>query len=402
MTPLHRTHRPRNLAAGLLLALAVAAPVAEAAAQATPSRTSSSGRLRVPSPALARGRFAVVVDLDANQLYFAEGRRVIWSAPVGTGTGLRLETDRDAWDFSTPNGVFQVQYKEQEPVWIAPDWYFLENNLPVPPSRDDPRRRFPGGLGAAAVYLGQGLAIHGTDKPELLGQRVSHGCIRLSNADALRLYHNVQLGTEVVIVGGPERPATPPPVAPAARTGSRRGAAARPASRPPQRDPFVVAMEALATPELLDRLDDELFVAAAEAGDPRWPRVASVLMERGLRGDDDEALEGLLARAAQVGDGMIRREYATFLADAYTRGTLRTLDALARLERRARIAAARAIVTATVGLFPGALDAPSVPWPTRRVPRDVLRRTALRGWDAIADVETELRGDRRGAQPAIE
>jgi lipoprotein-anchoring transpeptidase ErfK/SrfK len=80
---------------------------------------------------------------------------------VGTGTGLRLEGPDGEWDFSTPDGIFHVQYKEESPVWMAPDWYFIENKLPVPPP-NDAKRRFPGGLGAAAVYIGEGLAIHGT------------------------------------------------------------------------------------------------------------------------------------------------------------------------------------------------------------------------------------------------
>ena len=105
------------------------------------------------SQALARGGYAVVVDLDANLLYFAKGRRVLWSAPVGTGTGLRLESDRNAWDFHTPNGAFHVTHKAREPDWVAPDWYFLEHDLPVP-GPNDPKRRFTRGLGAAAVYIG--------------------------------------------------------------------------------------------------------------------------------------------------------------------------------------------------------------------------------------------------------
>ncbi|HEX6369003.1 MAG TPA: L,D-transpeptidase, partial [Longimicrobium sp.] len=166
-----------------------------------PPAQAASPLARVRSQALSRGGYAVVVDLDVNRLYFARGRRVLWSAPVGTGTGMRMEHDDGEWDFATPNGTFHVTFKDLEPDWIAPDWYFLENGLRVP-GPDSDARRFPRGLGAAAVFIGQGLAIHGTDKPELLGQRVSHGCIRLANADALRLFHNVQVGTEIVIVGG--------------------------------------------------------------------------------------------------------------------------------------------------------------------------------------------------------
>src|SRR5690606_25878301 len=130
------------------------------------------------SEALAKGRYAVVIDLDHNQLHFKQADVTLWSAPIGTGTGLMMQDGDSDWDFSTPNGVFHVQFKERDPVWIAEDWYFVENGLPVPPP-NDPKRYFPGGLGAAAVYIDHDLAIHGTDKPELLGQRVSHGCIRL-------------------------------------------------------------------------------------------------------------------------------------------------------------------------------------------------------------------------------
>ena len=135
-------------AAALLSAGAALADVLPAAAQAPARRAAGSG-VRVRSEAVARGRHVVVIDLDSNRLLFTKGSRVLWSAPVGTGTGLRLESDRDAWNFHTPNGTFQVVYKAREPDWIAPDWYFLEHDLPVPPE-NSPKRCFPRGLVAAA------------------------------------------------------------------------------------------------------------------------------------------------------------------------------------------------------------------------------------------------------------
>src|SRR5688572_6605858 len=262
---------------------AAALLVAQAAVAQGSYRTASGTRtegLRVRSQALARGGYAVVVDLDVNRLYFAKGRRVLWSAPVGTGTGMRLQNGRGEWDFATPTGTFHVTFKDLEPDWIAPDWYFLENGLRVP-GPDSDARRFPRGLGSAAVFIGQGLAIHGTDKPELLGQRVSHGCIRLSNADALRLFHNVQVGTEIVIVGG--RDITPAPPPRPTSTSARR-------SGPPPRDPLIVELEGEHTYALLEQLDDELFVAAAAGGArTRWHQVASVLLLRGAKEDDDDA-----------------------------------------------------------------------------------------------------------------
>ncbi len=44
------------------------------------------------------------------------------------------------------------------------------------------------------------VAIHGTNRPDLLGQRVSLGCIRLSNDDVTRLAQTVPAGTPVEIV----------------------------------------------------------------------------------------------------------------------------------------------------------------------------------------------------------
>jgi lipoprotein-anchoring transpeptidase ErfK/SrfK len=47
----------------------------------------------------------------------------------------------------------------------------------------------------AGGYVG----IHGTDRPELLPGRVSHGCIRLRNEDILALEQLMPIGTPVRI-----------------------------------------------------------------------------------------------------------------------------------------------------------------------------------------------------------
>ena len=44
------------------------------------------------------------------------------------------------------------------------------------------------------------VAIHGTPEPQLLGQAVSHGCVRVANRDILRLRTRVGLGTPIRIV----------------------------------------------------------------------------------------------------------------------------------------------------------------------------------------------------------
>jgi len=153
-------------------------------------------RYRQP-PVNVEGRY-VVISLQEHRLYLMEGDRVIWSALVGTGRGTRLEGAGQRWDFSTPRGMFRIQRKEKDPVWIVPDWAFVMRNEPIPPW-DSPRRREVGMLGTSALYMEEQIAIHGTNNPELLGQPVSAGCIRMTNEDVRRLYHEVEVGTPVII-----------------------------------------------------------------------------------------------------------------------------------------------------------------------------------------------------------
>jgi lipoprotein-anchoring transpeptidase ErfK/SrfK len=44
------------------------------------------------------------------------------------------------------------------------------------------------------------IGLHGTNEPQLVGKDVSHGCIRLRNADITSLVHELPLGTPVRIL----------------------------------------------------------------------------------------------------------------------------------------------------------------------------------------------------------
>lgn len=362
----------------LFPALIAAALLAGCSAVGMGSRTPAPDpRAAAPppdQPPVRRDLKYVVVDVEANELRFMDGETVLWRAPVGTGTGFRLAgTDRH-WNFNTPSGTMYVQFKEQNPTWIIPDWWFIENKRPIPPE-NSPLRRQEGGLGAAAVYLGNELAIHGTDKPELLGRRVSHGCIRLSDANALRLFHNVQVGTPVVIVGtAPMLGEQPDSVAAFTR-------AARRVTRAPN------PLDRLSTAALLTRLERQLAAADTAAA---WTATAHTLLERGLK-EDAPALRGLLSRARQAGTEARRDEYGTFLADAFSRGSLRVTVSLNRIDADARERAAADIVDATLGLWHGGLDEQTTPWPTRRVPRDRLGPEGQAGWLAIQRAEEAYR-----------
>jgi hypothetical protein len=373
------TRNAGRLAGALAISLGMAAcavvgrggvavdPAAEAAKEAPLSPLAMTPQQFI---ATARGTY-VLVDLDSNRLRFMDGAETLWEAPVGTGTGLRLKGADGEWHFTTPRGVFQIQFKEEMPVWYLPDWYFVEKKLPVP-AKEAPERRLPGQLGVAAVYIGEEIAIHGTERPELLGQRVSHGCIRLANENVLRLFHNVQIGTPVVIVGGDKLADLPPPPTPAPG-----------AAKPKPTDP----LSAVPTAELLARLDRQL---ASEAPTAAWVPLTSRLITRGLK-DDAAALRGLLERAGTASSDRVRREYATFLADAFSRGTLRAVVSLARIAPEARRRAADSIVTATLSLYPGGTADARAPWPTRRVPAEGLGPEGRAGWEALAAAEAEYR-----------
>lgn len=70
------------------------------------------------------------------------------------------------------------------------------------------KERWSGGFGTR--WLGLSVpwghyGIHGTNRPWTVGRAVSHGCIRLRNADVEALFELVRVGTPVVIVGTPSR-----------------------------------------------------------------------------------------------------------------------------------------------------------------------------------------------------
>jgi hypothetical protein len=146
----------------------------------------------------------IVVHLAENRVLLLDGTEVVWSAPAGTGHGFQLEGQGHEWTFTTPIGMFHVLRKEKDPIWIAPDWYYVQRNLKIP-TRPEDRAQIPGTLGTSALFLGDGIAIHGTNQPELLfalnpdDRRVSHGCIRLTNEAARELFHRVDVGTPVLI-----------------------------------------------------------------------------------------------------------------------------------------------------------------------------------------------------------
>jgi L,D-transpeptidase YbiS len=120
------------------------------------------------------------------------------TALASTGSGTILDKpDGNQWVFDTPRGEFAVQSKLVNPVWVKPDWAFLEEGQSIP---KDPALRMESGiLGEYALGFGRGYFIHGTLYPRLLGKNVTHGCIRLSDEDLRAVHRMAKIGTPIMI-----------------------------------------------------------------------------------------------------------------------------------------------------------------------------------------------------------
>ena len=79
-----------------------------------------------------------------------------------------------------------------------PDWAFIEEGLPVP-KPGDPSRFERGVLGDYALRMADGYLLHGTLYQRFLGMPVTHGCIRLGDADLEVVYHTLPVGAYVYI-----------------------------------------------------------------------------------------------------------------------------------------------------------------------------------------------------------
>ncbi len=198
----------------------------------------------------------LVVSLEDRRLWYKQGERVLFTTRVAVGSGKTLvkRGGVDQWRFDTPRGRLVILRKEVDPVWVPPDWHYVETarkkgldvqhlqrgqkialpdgssievvgsevvlrhldgttvpfqqgegreivaagKVVIPPFGTN-QRKYPGVLGSHRLHLGDGYALHGTDKPTSIGQAVSHGCIRLRNEDVAHLFEIVPVGTQIFI-----------------------------------------------------------------------------------------------------------------------------------------------------------------------------------------------------------
>jgi L,D-transpeptidase ErfK/SrfK len=123
----------------------------------------------------------LVVRLRDRKVYIYEGSEIKVSYPVAIG--------RAGWE--TPKGKFKILRMEKNPAWKNP-W----TGDVIPPGRNNP-------MGERAIDFhtdGRNyVAFHGTPNESAIGQAVSHGCIRMRNADIKVMYDMVAAGTPVIV-----------------------------------------------------------------------------------------------------------------------------------------------------------------------------------------------------------
>jgi L,D-transpeptidase YbiS len=154
-----------------------------------------AGQLRRNAP---QGVY-IIIDTGQNILTMKRGDKVLRRGIVSTGSGNVLEdpNGRRSWVFDTPRGVFSVKAMIRDPYWVRPDWAFIEEGKPVPKRLDE---RVEGGvLGEYALSFGNGFFIHGTLYTRMLGRNVTHGCVRVGDADLEAVYKTASVGSKIII-----------------------------------------------------------------------------------------------------------------------------------------------------------------------------------------------------------
>jgi lipoprotein-anchoring transpeptidase ErfK/SrfK len=142
----------------------------------------------------------LVIDTAFNLIYLRKGTVTVRQATVSCGSGNVLEDPQGnrRWIFDTPRGEFAVQSKLRDPVWIKPDWAFIEEGKEIPPKHANERME-EGVLGEYALGFGDGFFIHGTLYTRMLGRNVTHGCIRVGDDDLKAIYKEASVGTKIYI-----------------------------------------------------------------------------------------------------------------------------------------------------------------------------------------------------------
>jgi lipoprotein-anchoring transpeptidase ErfK/SrfK len=135
----------------------------------------STGWVHASDVTLTTNPFHVVVSLGAHTITVTNARAVIYTGPVAVGTA----------DTPTPTGSYYLYVLLQAPDPTGPYGPFAYGLS----SHSDALATFDGSDAE--------IGIHGNNDASVLGQNVSHGCIRMDNDGITALARQLPLGTPV-------------------------------------------------------------------------------------------------------------------------------------------------------------------------------------------------------------
>ncbi len=137
----------------------------------------TKGWIHKSDVSLSRTTYRVEIALSAHQITVHKGKKKVLQGPIAVGTGQA----------PTPGGEYYITelVKSPNPNGDYGPYVFGLS------AYSQKYERYAGGVGE--------IGIHGTNKPQLLGKNVSHGCIRMSNKDIKKLAGMLPLGTPVTI-----------------------------------------------------------------------------------------------------------------------------------------------------------------------------------------------------------
>ena len=123
----------------------------------------------------------VVIRLESRQLELYEADELVRTYDIAVG--------QDDWE--TPVGDFTVLDLRHDPVWEHPI-----TGEAVAAGPDNP-------LGSRWIGFtfdeGYHIGIHGTNQDELVGQAVSHGCVRMRDEEIQELFQELAIGTPITV-----------------------------------------------------------------------------------------------------------------------------------------------------------------------------------------------------------
>ncbi|MGB3136663.1 MAG: L,D-transpeptidase [Nodosilinea sp.] len=95
-------------------------------------------------------------------------------------------------DWQTPVGEFAVRDMRTDPLWQHP----ITKEAVAPGPSNPLGSRWIGFWTQGKYFIG----IHGTNQETLIGEAVSHGCVRMLERDIQTLYSYVKIGTPIKVV----------------------------------------------------------------------------------------------------------------------------------------------------------------------------------------------------------